>query len=58
MNIEPITTTIPKAREITGLGNTTIYKLIGEGRLKTVKVGRRTLIVFSSLKALTAGRAG
>jgi excisionase family DNA binding protein len=48
----PITVTIADAREISGLGNSTLWKLIGEGRLDTVSVGRRRLILYDSLEKL------
>ena len=35
-----------------GLGRTTIYALINQGRLETVKLGSRTLIKTSSILAL------
>ena len=34
------------------LGRTSIYNFIKEGRLETVKLGRRTLVKISSIKAL------
>lgn len=34
------------------LGRTSIYNLIKAGQLDTVKLGRRTLIKLSSIKAL------
>jgi excisionase family DNA binding protein len=49
---KPISVTVKIAREITGLGNTTIYELIKRGELKTVSIGRRRLILFDSLEAL------
>lgn len=48
--ITPSTTTspryapIPRAIEITGLGRSTIYKLAGQGKLRLVKAGGRTLV--------------
>jgi len=51
-SLEPLTVTIAKARDISGLGNTTIFKLIKERRLDTIKVGTRTLITYASLKAM------
>lgn len=42
--MDPVTVTVEHARKAIGIGNTTLYKLIGEGKLKTVKVGRRTLV--------------
>lgn len=50
--LEPLTVTVQEARRLTGLGNTTIYKLIGQGKLRTTKVGARTLVMFPSLKSL------
>jgi excisionase family DNA binding protein len=46
-----------EAAKATGLGRTTIYRLLKEGRLKRVKVGRSTIIPRSSLLALL-GEAG
>ena len=42
--------TVKAARSLTGLGNTKIYELIGEERLKSITVGRRRLIVYSSIE--------
>lgn len=44
-----ITGTIQEAKVATGLGRSTIYERISDGTLKTVKVGRRTLIKWDSL---------
>jgi hypothetical protein len=49
---KPLTVTIKKTKELSGLGNTKIYELIKDGRLKVVKVDGRTLIIFASLEAL------
>lgn len=35
-----------------GLGRTTIYRMVNEGQLEKVKLGRRTLIRMSSIQAL------
>jgi excisionase family DNA binding protein len=37
-----------------GIGRTTIYKLIKEGKLEAVKLGSRTLILDSSVRTLLA----
>ena len=55
--VPPLTITIATARQITGLGNTTLWKLIGEKKLQTVRVGRRRLVVYDSLRALLAPSA-
>ena len=41
----PVTITIPAARQRYGIGRTTIYKLIDDGTVRSVKVGKRRLIV-------------
>jgi excisionase family DNA binding protein len=49
---KPISVTVQEARKLTGLGNTLIYELIKEGKLKSVAVGRRRLILYSSIERL------
>jgi excisionase family DNA binding protein len=53
---DPITVTVKRARELTGLGNTTIYRLIAEKRLEIHRIAGvdRTLITFASLQKLLA----
>jgi len=51
---KPLSVTVATARKLSGLGNTTIWRLIRERQLETVHVGRRTLITFKSLEALLA----
>jgi excisionase family DNA binding protein len=41
---------------VTGLGKTTLFKLIDTGRLRRVKIGKRTLIPFDDLQKLVAPR--
>jgi hypothetical protein len=50
--VNPITVTIRTAREISGLGNTTIWALIKSGKLESTSVGRRRLVVYRSLQNL------
>lgn len=47
---EPIAVTIPDACKMLGLGRTTIYNLINEGKLKPRKSGSRTLFLVSELR--------
>lgn len=56
--MSPITVTIAGAREALGLGTTKLYELIKEGRLKTVKIGRRTLVTVASIKRLVGADQG
>ena len=47
-----LTCTINEACEVTGLGRTKLYELIGDGHLATTTVGRRRLVVVRSLLSL------
>ncbi|WP_081493001.1 excisionase family DNA-binding protein [Bradyrhizobium yuanmingense] len=47
-----LTCTVAEACEVTGLGRTKIYELIGDGRVTTTTVGRRRLVMVQSLLAL------
>jgi excisionase family DNA binding protein len=47
-----LTCTISEACEVTGLGRTKFYELIGDGRVATMTVGRRRLVIVQSLFAL------
>jgi hypothetical protein len=51
---KPLAVTVPSACRLIGLGNTKMWELIKLGRVKTTCVGRRRLVVYSSLEALIA----
>jgi len=51
------TCTINEARELTGLGRTKLYELMGDGHLATTTVGRRRLVVVRSLLSLLGAKA-
>lgn len=51
-NLKPITVTVDNAIKISGLGRTKLYELINQGKLKTTTIGRRRLVVYSSLEEL------
>lgn len=46
--------TIDGASKVTGLGRTSLYGLIGAGKLEARKAGNRTLIPAESLRAYIA----
>ena len=48
---------IREACQASSLGRTTIYSHISAGRLRAVRVGRRTIIPAEALHALIAGVA-
>ena len=54
---KPLSVTVATARKLSGLGNTTLWRLIKERQLEIVHVGRRTLITYRSLEALLAPRS-
>jgi excisionase family DNA binding protein len=53
---ERATCTVKEAMAATGLGKTTLYRLINEGRIATVVVGRRRLVNVQSLLALAEAK--
>jgi excisionase family DNA binding protein len=57
-HLQPLTLTIPKALEVSGLGRTKLYELISSGALKSTTIGTRRLIDYASLKALLSGQGG
>jgi excisionase family DNA binding protein len=48
---EPAFLTIPAACKYLALGETSVYRLLGAGKLEGKKAGRRTLITFASVKS-------
>jgi len=50
--MDVITTSIKDTAKALSLGRTSIYALIRQGRLETVKVGRRTLVKVASIRRL------
>jgi excisionase family DNA binding protein len=50
--VEPVATSVNDAAKALSLGRTSIYALIKQGRLETVKLGRRTLVTVQSIRSL------
>lgn len=55
--MENLLCSIPEAASALGLGRSKLYQLIGEGRLKTVTIGRRRLVRMDSVRGLALGEA-
>jgi hypothetical protein len=49
---KPLYVTVATAKRITDLGHTKIHELIASKILQSIKIGRRRLIVYSSLEDL------
>lgn len=52
--VEPLAAPIPAACLIAGISRTELYRALGRGDIKAVKMGRRTLILMDSLRAYLA----
>jgi len=50
--MEPLALSINATAKTLSLGRTSIYVLIREGRLETIKLGRRTLIKTASVRRI------
>jgi hypothetical protein len=50
--LKPVAMSIRTAREILGVGNTTIWRLIGQGRLETIRLFSKRLVLYSSIEQL------
>ena len=50
--VTPVAVTFATARQISGLGLTTLWGLARDGRIEIVRIGRRTLITYRSLVRL------
>ena len=50
----PLAVTVSAACKFIGVGRTTMWALIKAGRIQTVRIGRRRVVLFASLEALLA----
>ena len=56
--MEVLTVSINDTARALGLGRTSIYLMIADGRLEALKLGRRTLILSESIRRLVAEHGG
>jgi excisionase family DNA binding protein len=54
--MEALAISINDAARVLGLGRTSIYAMIADGRLEAFKLGRRTLVKADSIRRLVASR--
>lgn len=50
--MDQLTVSISETARILGLGRTTIYAMIANGRLEAIKLGRRRLVKAESIQRL------
>ena len=55
MTMEPLAVSINDTVRMLGVGRTSIYEMIKDGRLEALKLGRRTLIKTDSIRRLVDG---
>lgn len=48
--MEPLLMPVDQASKALGVGRTTMYELIGQGDIPTVKIGRRRLVPAAALR--------
>jgi excisionase family DNA binding protein len=54
--MEALAVSINEAAKALGLGRTTIYAMIADGRLEAIKLGRRRLVAVESIRRLVAAK--
>lgn len=55
--LKPLAVPVKVACQLVGVGNTTMYELIKQGRVETTTIGKRRLIFYRSLEALLSPEA-
>jgi excisionase family DNA binding protein len=56
--VKKLTLTMKQGQDVSGLSIRKLYDLIAKGKLKSVLIGRRRLIVYESLEEVLLGKAG
>jgi hypothetical protein len=51
---KPLAVSVKLACKLIGVGNTKMWELIKAGRVNTVSIGRRRLVLYASLESLLA----
>jgi hypothetical protein len=53
----PLAVSVKNASRLPGIGTTSMWQLIRDGRVETIGIGRRRLVIYESLKRLVTARA-
>ena len=51
-DIPPLCVTVEEACRLLGVSRSTVWSLIGRGKIRVARIGRRTLPLYKSLEAL------
>lgn len=54
----PLAVAVPDAAKLIGVGQTSMWALIREKKVKASKIGKRTVVSVASLEALLAAHTG
>lgn len=52
MDTKPLTVSVEAARKMLGIGITKAYELLNSGELRSIKLGRKRLILVTSIHEL------
>jgi hypothetical protein len=52
--LKPLTVPVKMACQLVGIGNSTMWKYIRSGRVKTISLGRKRLVIYASLEELVS----
>jgi excisionase family DNA binding protein len=52
----PLAVSVARACELSSLGQTKIYELIGNGEIETITIGRKRLVIYASLEKFVEKR--
>ena len=54
----PLAVSVKTACKLVGVGRTSMWALIKSGRVRTVSIGRRRLVIYASLETLLSDSGG
>lgn len=49
--LDPLAVTISRTQQLLSVSRNTVYGLIARGEIASIKIGKRRLVILSSLKA-------
>ena len=52
--MKPLAVPVNTASKLLGVGNTKMWELIKDGRVKTISIDRRRLVIYDSLESLVS----